>query len=334
MQYIRLSFTLILLIFSGFSYAQTALEQRQDVQEFIQHMAKAHQFNPTQLEQLFNTVTIQPSIIKAISRPAEAKPWYRYQRIFASDKRTQQGAAFWTAHKDALAKAETQYGVPAQVIIAVMGVETFYGQHQGNFKVIDALTTLAFDYPPRSKFFRKELEEYLLMTRENQLDPTRLHGSYAGAMGQAQFMPSSYRHYAVDFSGKHKIDLENNTDDAIGSIANYLAKNGWQRNRPTAIKAKISGTQFHKVHGADKKHRKPSVTVAELQQYGIRAETDLTPDSKAVFITLEDEDKEEYWLGLNNFYVITRYNPSINYAMMVFTLSEDIKRRYNATNSA
>ncbi len=324
----------ILLILCDISYADTSLSQRKDVQEFIQHMHKSHQFNQENLNQLFNNVTIQPSIIKAISRPAEGKPWYKYQQIFASSKRTQQGADFWVAHQEALMRAQEQYGVPAQVIIAVMGVETFYGQHQGGFKVIDALSTLAFDYPPRSKFFRKELEEYLLMTRENHLDPTRLHGSYAGAMGQAQFMPSSYRHYAVDFSGKHKIDLENNTDDAIGSIANYLAKNGWQRNQPTAVRASVNGDKFHKIHRADKKHRKPSITVAEMQQQGILAETILDPQLPALFITLNNADKDEYWLGFNNFYVITRYNPSINYAMMVYTLSEDIRQKYEVDQKA
>lgn len=308
--------------------AEDKLSQRQDVQDFIKYMVTKHHFKQNSLQQLFDNTELKPSIIKAMSHPAEGKPWFRYQAIFMSDKRTQQGVDFWVANKAALDKAEKQYGIPPKVIIAILGVETFYGQHQGKFRVIDALSTLAFDYPPRSKFFRKELEEYLLMTRENHLDPMRFHGSYAGAMGQAQFMPSSYRHYAVDFSGQHHIDLENNTVDAIGSVANYLVENGWQANKPVAIPATTAGSKYQKAQKANRKHRKPNRTVASFEDFDIKPNGKVDPKDKAIFISLEDEEGEEYWLGLNNFYVITRYNPSINYAMMVFQLAESIEKNY------
>ena len=215
---------LVILFFSPLTMADTYFANQPKVKKFITQMVHQHHFNRKKLIALFNQVKIKPAIMQSIKTPLEKKPWYTYQMLFVTEWRIRQGVHFWNKYQKALEKAEKTYGVPASIIVATIGVETKYGKHTGNYRVIDALSNIAFSDSPRSPFFRKELEQFLLLTREQHLNPLKVMGSYAGAIGQPQFMPSSYRHYAVNFSGNPKIDLSNNEIDVIGSIANYYKK--------------------------------------------------------------------------------------------------------------
>lgn len=275
------------------------------------------------LEALFARAERQDSILEAIARPAEkTRPWHEYRDIFLTGRRIDEGVDFLAAHRQTLAAAEAESGVPAAVIAAVLGVETYYGRITGNYAVIDALATLAFDYPPRSPFFRRELRHFLLLAREQGLDPAGLKGSYAGAMGYGQFMPSSYRSYAVDFDGDGVADIWNNPVDAIGSVANYLARHGWRRGEPVAARATpttpLPADWFDDGLDADR-------TVAQLRGDGLEPVRRLPADAPALALRLAGDDGPEYWLGLPNFYVITRYNHSALYAMAVHQLSERLR---------
>ena len=311
---------LAFIVLNSISYACDSVLQHPEAQHFIDEMVSNDNFDRAYLEQVFSQAQLQPKIIEAMSHPAEGLPWHRYKQIFLTDKRIQQGVDFWNTHQATLARAEEEYGVPAKTIVAIIGVETFYGKHQGTYRVIDALSTLAFDFPKRATFFRKELREYLLMARENQLDPLSFTGSYAGAFGQGQFMPSSYRHYAVDFSGKHEKDLQHNTDDAIGSVANYLRKNGWQPQHPvTSHVNKGNPDQFKQ---ASQHPTKPKTPLADLR---LSIDDDVSTAEAATLMEFAEQDQNDYWVGYQNFYAITRYNPSLLYAMAVHQLGESIE---------
>lgn len=303
----------------------TNYANRTQVQQFIQQMADKHQFDKTQLTALFSQIKPNHSIIKAMNKPHESFPWYRYRPIFVTNKRAHEGAEFWRAHANTLNYAQQHYGVPAPIIVAIIGVETRYGYNEGNKKTLDALATLAFDYPPREHYFQSELEQYLLLTRENSLDPRTVLGSYAGALGLPQFMPSSYRQYAVDYSGKGSSNLFTNADDAIVSVANYFQQHGWQPGAPIAARAWVSGDDYLSLSHAVK----PTYTIAELADNDVHTHMPLAPQELAAFIPLQAYAGPEYWLGLHNFYVITRYNSSAMYAMAVYQLSEGIRYYYN-----
>lgn len=300
-----------------------SLVSRADTQAFIREMVAKDGFNNNELQALFSRVRTQPEIIEAISRPAEAKPWYAYRAIFLTPQRIQGGVGFWRTHEAALAQAEQVYGVPAEIIVAIIGVETQYGGNTGKYRVLDALSTLAFDYPRRADYFRKELENYLLLTREEGIDPLSLKGSYAGAMGFGQFMPSSYRAYAVDFDGDRHRDLWSNPRDAIGSVANYLSRHRWQRGAPVAVPASVSGSQYQTL--VTRKAEKPSTTVRALRQRGVIPQGTVSDEQPATLLELDGGSGPEYWLGFDNFYVITRYNLSPLYAMAVYQLSQEIR---------
>ena len=290
------------------------------VAEFIGEMTRDYGFAGEKLTELFNGVERKQAILDAISRPAErVKPWKDYRPIFVTDGRIKNGVAFWNQHAEALARAEKEYGVPAQIIVAIIGVETSYGGNTGSYRVIDALSTLAFDYPPRAPFFRKELREFLMLSREEQVDPASLKGSYAGAMGLPQFMPSSFRAYAVDFDGDGHINIWSDPTDAIGSVASYFKRHNWQPGQPVASRATVSGEQAEQglSTGLD-----PEKNVAELRALGWNAAEPLNDDLPVTAVRLEGAEGAEYWMGLPNFYVITRYNRSVMYAMAVNQLSE------------
>jgi len=262
------------------------------------------------------------SILDAISRPAEkTKPWYDYRKIFLTDKRAREGVAFAQQNAETLAKVSDQTGVPASVITAIIGVETFYGRITGSYRVIDALATLAFDYPKRSPFFTRELQNFLVLAYESGKDPLALKGSYAGAMGYGQFMPSSYRAYAVDYDGDGVADIWTNADDAIASVANYFLRHGWQPGAPVIVPANYDGDSSEIFAGG----LKPEKTVGELAEEGFapRSATDIS--LVATPLRLEGSEGYEYWLCLENFYVITRYNHSAMYALSVWQLSEEIE---------
>jgi membrane-bound lytic murein transglycosylase B len=302
---------------------RSLLNQRQDIAEFIDHLVYEYHFDKAQLNAIFKEAQIIPEIIEHMNKPAEAKPWFIYKDHFLTSKRIKLGAQFWDQHRTALERAYKEYGVPPEIIVAILGVETNYGEIQGNYRVIDSLVTLAFEYPPRAHYFKKELVQFLLLCREQQEDPLSIKGSYAGAIGQSQFMPSAYRYYAVDFTGDGKKDLRNNSLDAIGSIANYLAKNGWSKNQTIIIKADVKGDAYKRFL---RKKAKPLFSIKELKQHGVIPDTKVAQKTLASVINLEGEKKPEFWLGFHNFYVITRYNASQLYAMAVTELGAEIKK--------
>jgi membrane-bound lytic murein transglycosylase B len=320
---IRLAqFSLALFFALAAAPASASLTERDDVRHFIAEMAERHGFDRSTLTDLFSTAEIKDNILEAIARPAEAKPWHQYRPIFLTENRIREGVKFWQRHADVLARAEREYGVAAQVIVAIIGVETFYGRHSGSHRVLDALSTLAFGYPPRATFFRGQLEEFLLMAREEKADPREFKGSYAGAMGQPQFIPSSFRAYAVDFDGDGRRDLWNNVDDIVGSVASYFSRHHWQHGAPVASRASVAGDAYRALLD---KGVKPSTTVGELQRLGVTPRAEFAPDTGAALLALELEQGHEHWVAFENFYVITRYNRSPLYAMAVYQLSEAIR---------
>ncbi len=327
---LRLSCLFCLLLCA--SSALAGYEQRPEVRDFIATMAARHDFSSSELQALFARIQPRQAVLDAISRPAEAKPWHRYRPIFLTERRIREGAGFLRDNRTILARAEAEYGVPAEIITAILGVETFYGRHRGRHPVFASLTTLAFDYPQRGRFFRGELEQFLLLVREEDMDPLSALGSYAGAMGLPQFIASSFRHYAVDFDGDGRRDIWNSTADAIGSIANYLQRHGWQRDAAIAVPARVEGSE-HGKFAYRKKPRKPAHTVGKLRRHGIRPVTPLADETRAALLVLEAESGPGYWLTLHNFYVITRYNHSPLYAMAVYQLGREIDSLVKETSS-
>ena len=306
---------------------------REEVKAFVKELATEADFNERDLLSVLSHARYKQNIIDAISRPAERTlNWAEYQDIFLTERRVREGIAFMHDNKDALQKAYEIYGVPPVIVTAIIGVETMYGRIAGNFRVLDALATLGFDYPPRAKFFRRELKEFILLAREEKQMITELKGSYAGAMGLGQFIPSSYRAYAIDFDGDGFRDIWGNPTDAVGSVANYLSKHGWRRDE--AITRMIDGASLP--GDIFNVSLKPSKSVAELLTLGLSNE-ELFSESTAMEglsrdgntrvspMRLTGKDGDEYWIGLQNFYVITRYNHSKLYAMAVYQLSEKLR---------
>jgi len=292
---------------------------------FIDEMATQHDFDRRQLEALFAKVKLHQSILDAISRPAESKPWKAYRPIFLTADRRDGGVHFWREHADLLARARETYGVPEEIIVAIIGVETRYGRHAGRFHVLDALSTLAFAYPPRARFFRNELKEYLLMTQEERLPPQQQLGSYAGAMGMPQFMPSAFRQYAVDFDGDGKRDLWNNPADAVGSVANYLYRHHWHPGEPIAHRVRVHGKRWRKLIDGN---LEPHYSQDDLLALGVVLPQGLPAHLKGALIELEGANGPEHWVVWHNFHVISRYNRSALYAMAVYQLSQAIRRHY------
>jgi membrane-bound lytic murein transglycosylase B len=297
--------------------------QHPEAIKFMDEMKTKHQFTQTELTEWIKSAEKKQNILDAIARPAEkSKPWRDYRPIFIQPQRVTAGIEFWQQHEETLAAAEKKFGVEREIIVAIIGVETGFGKNMGGHRVIDALTTLAFDYPPRSPFFRSELVNYLLLTREQQKDPLAFKGSYAGAMGYGQFMPSSYRNWAVDFDGDGFKDIWNNPVDAIGSVANYFKAHGWKHKNAVVIPAAFTGDKtaitFNQIEV-------PKTSYKEWKRLGVKAKQKTASALPLLAIEFDGADGLEYWLGLNNFYVITRYNRSPMYAMAVYQLSQEIK---------
>ncbi|MDJ0926827.1 MAG: lytic murein transglycosylase B [Gammaproteobacteria bacterium] len=292
---------------------------RDDVGKFVEQLVAEYDFERSYVESVLAGGDTQQKILDAMRRPAEkTKAWYEYRAIFITPKRIEAGAAFLAEHTARLQRIAEETGVPAEVMAAIVGVETFYGRRTGSFRVIDALGTLAFDYPPRSRFFRGELEQFFLLAREEDIDINNALGSYAGAMGPPQFIPSSYRAYAVDGDGDGRRDLLGNWDDILASVANYFVAHKWRPGEPVFSAGEaLPGEQPQ----SDNK-LKLRDTVASLEQRGIQLNGDLPRDTPAALFDLEGENAREYWVGFHNAYVITRYNRSVMYALAVFQLSE------------
>jgi membrane-bound lytic murein transglycosylase B len=300
---------------------------REDVREFVKELAAEASFNEHELLSVLSHAEYKQNIIDAISRPAErVLNWAEYQDIFLTEKRTNGGIAFMHDNREALLKAYEVYGVSPVIVTAIIGVETYYGRIAGNYRVLDALATLGFDYPPRSGFFRKQLKEFILLAREEKKMITDLKGSYAGAMGMGQFIPSSYRAYAVDFDGDGTRDIWDNPTDAIGSVANYLHRHGWRRDEDITL-AVDAGKVSENVPGdVFNVSLKPTVSIGELVEMGVSPGGQLDEEVMVSPMRLEGKQGDEYWIGMHNFYVITRYNHSKLYAMAVFQLSEDLRK--------
>ena len=305
---------------------------------FVDTMVHKHQFDRQQVLAWLSYAEHQKSIVKAMSRPAEkVKPWHEYRKHFISDLRTERGLQFWAENQQTLERAEKQFGVDPAIIVSIIGVETNYGRNTGSYKVIDALTTLAFDYyssiekrESRKRFFTIQLENLFLLAREQEQDPLSLKGSYAGAMGWGQFMPNSYRDYAVDFDGDGFADIWTNPTDAIGSVANYFIKHGWKTGQPVAARAHITGSIDEQRLN---KMKRPTTTIAELSTMGYKPVETFDPEATAFPLRFKAKYGDEYWLGLYNFYVIGRYNPRTKYAMAVYQLSEIIRSRRCASTT-
>lgn len=325
--------TLVLLFSTTLTYADEAFAKRPDVQAYIDEVVKKYHLNKQDLVNLFAQVKIRPQVIKHINKPLEKEPWRLYQMLFVNEWRISHGVEFWKKYATALEAAEKKFGVPASIIVATIGIETRYGQRTGDYRVIDSLSNLAFSDSPRAKFFRKELTEFLLLSHEQKLDPLKIMGSYAGAIGQPQFMPSSYRYYAVNFSGSGKTDLMNDEIDVIGSIANYYHLHGWETNAPVAVQAITVGDRYSYLTKFDNPNQTYSFT--DLSKYGILPKIPVPNNNlKVKIVQLDSKFSTEYWLGFHNFDVIKRYNQSDLYAMAVYQLSYYIKTLKSRLSSA
>ncbi len=295
-------------------------------QTFIAEMVERHGFVERELQKVFALAQRQPAILEAIKPPASPRrrSWERYRALFVNEGHVAAGLRFYAEHAESLARAGREYGVPTEIIVAIIGIETYYGRNTGKWRVIDALATLAFDYPPRAEFFRSELEAYLLFTREADLDVMGLRGSYAGAIGIPQFMPGSYRRYAVDFDGDGTPKLRSSPVDAIGSVANFLKQHGWVDGEPIAFPADVAGADAAALLAEG---IKPQRTLAQLAAAGVAVQAvGANPDSLAALIELETPDaSSEYRVGLQNFYTITRYNRSSFYASAVMDLAAALR---------
>jgi len=291
---------------------------------FASDLAQRHGFDADQLLTQFAATRTNERVLQLIAPPSSPtqRSWERYRPRFVNAQRVAGGVSFWQENALTLARARALYGVPEEVIVAIIGVETVYGRNTGGFGVLEALATLAFQYPRRAEYFRSELEQFLLLTRENGLDPLAVKGSFAGAIGIPQFMPGSQRRYAIDFDGDQRVDLSNSVDDAIGSVARFLEQHGWQPGQPVAVPARLPGTPDPSLLEAG---IRPSLRVGDLFERGIVATA--APESTVTLVDLVSPGQAtEYWLGFENFYVITRYNRSSFYAMSVFQLAEEIRR--------
>jgi membrane-bound lytic murein transglycosylase B len=312
---IRIFFPLILMLALPCAWAADL----PGIPEFINEMVTKHQFKRDELVHVFHEAQYRQDVIDAMNTPSTHKPWLEYRASFINPKRISGGMKFWMKHADALDRAEKLYGVPQEIIIAIIGVETLYGRNAGNYRTLDALTTLSFDYPRRVEFFRNELEQYLLLAREQSFDMLSIRASYAGALGIPQFMPSSYRKNAVDFNGDGKIDLMTEPDDAIGSVANYLRQYGWKTGEAVAVRAKVE----EGAHPDDVGAARSLIAWGEL---GVSPQGKVGDGLFAYLLDFTLPEGKEYWFGFNNFAVITTYNNSSYYAMSVYQLAVELRK--------
>ncbi len=302
---------------------------RKDVDAFIQSMHDEHGIEAARLRQILGQAHRQNRVLELVRKPAEGKPWSEYRPIFMTEKRITAGVTFWNEHADLLEQASAQYGVPPEIIVAILGVETFYGTRMGKFPVLDTLVTLGFDYPKRADFFRGQLSHFLLLAQEEGMNPMAPKGSYAAAMGMGQFIPSSYRDFAVDFDHNGVRDLFHSPADGIGSVANYFHRHEWQPGEPVIVPAKVTGNRYKQLRANE---RKPAYSFAQLHSAGVTFEGPHHDDELFSFLELEGKKGKEYWVGYHNFYVITRYNHSVKYALAVYQLSDAIKSRRNQSS--
>jgi membrane-bound lytic murein transglycosylase B len=311
---------LILLLLLILATSAASAADLPGIPEFINEMVAKHQFKRDELVQVFVEAQHRQDVIDAMNMPSTLKPWQEYRASFINSKRIDGGMKFWLKHVDALERAEKLYGVPQEIIIAIIGVETLYGRHAGNYRTLDALTTLTFDYPRRVEFFRNELEQYLLLAREQSFDMLSIRASYAGALGIPQFMPSSYRKNAVDFNGDGVIDLMKGPEDAIGSVANYLRQYGWKPGEPVAVRATVDNVTRPNDVGAAR-------SLVAWGGLGVTPQSEVGEGFYAYLLDFTLPEGKEFWFGFNNFAVITTYNNSSYYAMSVYQLAAELRKK-------
>ena len=322
-----------ILVFASLASSFAAFGQQPDAaarSAFIDKMVSSHGFDRAALTTLIGAAVIDQTILDAMARPAErVVPWFEYRNIFMTEERIAAGVRFWGEHAETLTQVAERYGVAPEMIVAIVGIETYFGTRMGRYRVLDALATLAFAYPPRASFFTSELESFLLLTREEAVDPTAALGSYAGAMGAGQFIPSSYRAYAVDADADGKRDLWTDWDDVFGSVANYFAKHGWRTGEPVMEPA-VRPEGFA---GPDPRNSLDlGDTVGSLASMGYVFSTTLPSDAPAAAYSYEAAGGgSEYWVGYHNFRVVTRYNRSTKYALAAHQLAQAIRSRYFET---
>jgi len=322
----RFSIALVLvLVFAVAPARALSVEEYPALRLFVDEMVSKYDFDRTQLTDWLSEVKLREDILDAVNRPKENLPWYQYRKLFVNDDRAKKGVQFWKANEEALFRAASEYGVPPEVIVAILGIETRYGSQHGRYRVLDSLVTLMLRYPERSDFFRNELAQFLLLARELKVDPRSIKGSYAGAMGAPQFIASSYRRYAVDFDGDSRRNIIGSVEDAIGSVGNFLKEHGWQRDAPIVGDVKLEGSMYTWL---ENNGPEPRINIHNLAHYGILPVKPIDVHQLAALIMLEGENGPVYRLGYNNFYVITRYNHSKNYSMAVVELSEVLHRLY------
>ena len=318
----------------AFAQAETAPSpgfdiKRPEIVQFINDVAEHDGFSRHELRALLKQAQPQPRILDLMNRPIEkVAPWWEYRDRFLTPARISDGAQFWADHKESLERIAAQYQVPPEYIVAILGVETHYGHNTGPYRALDALATLAFDYPPREKFFRSELEEFLVLARENQLDPLAVKGSYAGALGVPQFMPSQYRRYAVDADTDKRRDLWNDWDDIFASVANYLREHGWTPGAPVLAEVRLDPDPTFQI---EPHNLELTDTLESLALHGVKVDSDLPGSTPVVLISAEQRDGPAYRVGFRNFYVITRYNSSARYAMAVYDLAQAVAQRAPGT---
>jgi membrane-bound lytic murein transglycosylase B len=320
---VRAALSVLTFAVAASLHAQQAFDPaRPEIAAFITDVASRHEMEPAELAGVLAQAQSQPAILQAISKPAErALSWDEYRSKFLIERRIQRGAETYAIRRTALDHAAAASGVPVDILLGIVGVETFYGDNTGKYRVVDALATLAFDYPPRSPYFTQELEQYLLMAREEKLDPLNPRGSYAGAMGVPQFMPTSFRRFAVDGDGDGTRDLWNDWADVFASVGNYLQEHGWRAGEPVMTAADVTGA---KLDGLDMTSLAMKDTVGSLRQRGIRFQTSLSDDTPATLVPLAVGFGTEYRVGFANFLAITRYNRSLMYASAVSDLADAI----------
>lgn len=312
---------------------QIDYSSREEVRGFVREMVDNHQFESGELMQMFARVRHDSSVIKYMEPPPAGfkRSWMVYRERFLDPLRQREGARFWKDNEATIRKASAEYGVPEEIIVSIIGVETIYGRVTGDYRVIDALTVLGFDYPRRAGFFKSELEQFLLFTRENAVDVFSVRGSFAGAIGLPQFMPGSIRRFAVDFDGDGRIDLRASRADAIGSVARFLAMHGWQRGQPTHFQ--LNFTDEQRLTPLIEAGIEPKFVKSQLGEFGVQGEPAFPEDLKVALIDLPNGDSStSYYLGAQNFFVITRYNRSSFYAMAVIELSRALRAARISSN--
>lgn len=319
---------LVLVILARSVPAQTlpaqSLKPKPELRKFIGHMVSVHGFDARGLRALFANARKNPDVLRAISAPATSRPWYQFKPLCVDEVQIADGVRFWNENAALLERARREFGVPEAIIVALIGVESRYGRYAGGFRVIDSLYTLSFEWPKRADYFRSELEQFLVLAREQGWNPALVEGSFAGALGWPQFMPSSYRRFALDYSGDGKIDLWRDMADIVGSVAGYLREFGWQEGQPVVAPARVDT--------ADPKPLlelglKPQLSLAQWQERGVQSPPGITGSMSASLFTLDQVDGPEYWLGFDNFYTLLQYNYSRNYAMAVYLLGEEISQQ-------